>query len=166
MIPLNRISMQNPCFCYTYGAVAKAQTPNTRITMTCMSQTTNGKSEWRLCQAIHISLLSKKVLSNALSRHETNFSFSFAFFLGGVLLLFCYRLKRSAEQIDDRIVEVHWDPVLSRWRMMRFRSDKPNGNHISVVENIIQSIAEGVEKETVSFIFYFLITFRIEWVHI
>jgi mRNA guanylyltransferase len=62
-----------------------------------------------------------------------------------------YRLKKSAEQIDDRIVEVHWDPVLSRWRMMRFRSDKPNGNHITVVENIIQSIAEGVEKETVSF---------------
>ena len=62
-----------------------------------------------------------------------------------------YRLKRSAEQIDDRIVEVHWDPVLLRWRMMRFRDDKPNGNHITVVENIIQSIAEGVEKETVSF---------------
>ncbi|KAF8809031.1 mRNA guanylyltransferase [Phlegmacium glaucopus] len=57
-------------------------------------------------------------------------------------------LKMSGEQIDDRIVEVHWDPVLSRWRMMRFRDDKPNGNHITVVENIIQSIAEGVEKET------------------
>lgn len=66
---------------------------------------------------------------------------------------FCYRLKKSAEQVDDRIVEVHWDPVLSRWRMMRFRDDKPNGNHISVVENIIQSIAEGVDKETVGFFF-------------
>ena len=80
-------------------------------------------------------------------RHETNSS---CFLLLWVLL---YRLKRSAEQVDDRIVEVHWDPVLSRWRMMRFRSDKPNGNHITVVENIIQSIAEGVEKETVSFLF-------------
>jgi len=59
-------------------------------------------------------------------------------------------LKRSGEQIDDRIVEVHWDPEMSRWRMMRFRDDKPNGNHRSVVENIIQSIAEGVEKEAVS----------------
>lgn len=59
-------------------------------------------------------------------------------------------MKLSGEQIDDRIVEVHWDTVNSHWRMMRFRDDKPNGNHRSVVENIIQSIAEGVEKEAVS----------------
>ncbi|RDB22263.1 mRNA-capping enzyme subunit alpha [Hypsizygus marmoreus] len=57
------------------------------------------------------------------------------------------KLKASREQIDDRIVEVHWDPVVSHWRMMRFRDDKPNGNHKSVVENIIQSIVDGVEKE-------------------
>ena len=63
-----------------------------------------------------------------------------------------YRLKKSAEQVDDRIVEVHWDSVLSRWRMMRFRDDKPNGNHVTVVENIIQSIADGVEKEKVGFL--------------
>ncbi|KAF8969639.1 mRNA capping enzyme, catalytic domain-containing protein [Flammula alnicola] len=56
-------------------------------------------------------------------------------------------LKRSGEQVDDRVVEVHWDPSISRWRMMRFRDDKPHGNHKSVVENIIQSIADGVEKE-------------------
>ncbi|KAF5358486.1 hypothetical protein D9756_001340 [Leucocoprinus leucothites] len=58
------------------------------------------------------------------------------------------RLKQSGEQIDDRIVEVHWELEHSRWRMMRFRDDKPNGNHISVIEKIIQSIADGVEKET------------------
>ncbi|KAF8891311.1 mRNA capping enzyme [Infundibulicybe gibba] len=56
-------------------------------------------------------------------------------------------MKRSGEQIDDRIVEVHWDTALGRWRMMRFRDDKPNGNHQNVVENIIQSIADGVEKD-------------------
>lgn len=57
------------------------------------------------------------------------------------------RLKQSGEQIDDRIVEVHWEVDHSRWRMMRFRNDKPNGNHLSIVGKIIQSIADGVEKE-------------------
>lgn len=58
-------------------------------------------------------------------------------------------LKQSGEQIDDRIVEVHWEVDHSRWRMMRFRNDKPNGNHLSIVGKIIQSIADGVEKEAV-----------------
>ncbi|KAL4067692.1 mRNA capping enzyme [Scleroderma citrinum] len=56
------------------------------------------------------------------------------------------KMKLSGEQVDDRIVEVHWDPELSRWRMMRFRDDKPHGNYRTVVEKIIQSIADGVEK--------------------
>jgi mRNA guanylyltransferase len=64
-----------------------------------------------------------------------------------------YRLKESGEQVDDRIVEVHWDVDNARWRMMRFRDDKPNGNHISVVENIISSIMDGVEKDVVSSIY-------------
>ncbi|KAJ7940468.1 hypothetical protein B0H13DRAFT_2299468 [Mycena leptocephala] len=58
------------------------------------------------------------------------------------------RMKSSGEQYDDRIVEVHWDPAQSHWRMMRFRDDKPNGNYRKVVENIISSIADGVEKDT------------------
>lgn len=32
---------------------------------------------------------------------------------------------------------------------MRFRDDKPDGNFKTVVENIVQSIAEGVEKDVV-----------------
>ncbi|KAI0093972.1 mRNA capping enzyme, catalytic domain-containing protein [Irpex rosettiformis] len=56
-------------------------------------------------------------------------------------------MKASGEQMDDRIVEVHWDTSVKGWRMMRFRDDKPNGNHQSVVDNIIKSIADGVEKD-------------------
>lgn len=57
------------------------------------------------------------------------------------------RLKTEGDQLDDRVVEVHWDKQLGVWRMMRFRDDKPNGNHKSVVEAIIKSIADGVEKD-------------------
>ncbi|KAI0281354.1 mRNA capping enzyme [Russula aff. rugulosa BPL654] len=56
-------------------------------------------------------------------------------------------MKANGEQVDDRIVEVCWNPVDEHWRMMRFRDDKPQGNHRSVVENVIQSIADGVEKD-------------------
>lgn len=59
-------------------------------------------------------------------------------------------MKASGEQLDERVVEVHWDPEREYWRMMRFRDDKPKGNFKSVVENIIQSIADGVEKDAVS----------------
>ena len=62
---------------------------------------------------------------------------------------FCPSMKANGEQVDDRIVEVCWDPVGEHWRMMRFRDDKPQGNHRSVVENVIQSIADGVEKDVV-----------------
>jgi len=58
-------------------------------------------------------------------------------------------MKVNGEQVDDRIVEVCWDPITEHWRMMRFRDDKPQGNHRSVVENVIQSIADGVEKDMV-----------------
>lgn len=58
-------------------------------------------------------------------------------------------MKLDGEQIDDRIVEVHWDAEREGWRMMRFRDDKPAGNHRSVVDKIINSIADGVEKDAV-----------------
>ncbi|KAJ7271943.1 mRNA capping enzyme, catalytic domain-containing protein [Mycena haematopus] len=57
------------------------------------------------------------------------------------------KMKSSGEQYDDRIVEVHWEPTHSRWRWMRFRSDKLNGNHKSTVDKILISIADGVEKD-------------------
>jgi hypothetical protein len=69
-------------------------------------------------------------------------------------------MKLSGEQVDDRIVEVHWDPTLDRWRMLRFRDDKPHGNYRTVVDNIIQSIADGVEKSMVGplFVYLYLLT--------
>ncbi|TCD64151.1 Dcp1p-Dcp2p decapping enzyme complex alpha subunit [Steccherinum ochraceum] len=57
------------------------------------------------------------------------------------------KLKSDGDQLDDRVVEVHWDVDNECWRMMRFRDDKPNGNHKSVVDGIIKSIADGVEKD-------------------
>jgi hypothetical protein len=65
-------------------------------------------------------------------------------------IYFLLSLKANGEQIDDRIVEVHWNPVGEHWRMMRFRDDKPHGNHRSIVEDIVKSIEDGVEKDTVS----------------
>ncbi|CAL1705163.1 unnamed protein product [Somion occarium] len=59
------------------------------------------------------------------------------------------RMKASGEQLDERIVEVHWDPAKECWRLMRFRDDKPAGNHKTVVDAIIKSIADGVEKDEV-----------------
>jgi len=57
------------------------------------------------------------------------------------------RMKASGDQYDDRIVEVAWNSKQQKWRFLRFRDDKHDGNHISVVENIIESIQDGVEIE-------------------
>ena len=58
-------------------------------------------------------------------------------------------MKVSGEHFEDRIVEVCWDSVAEGWKMMRFRDDKPAGNHLKTVESVILSIRDGVEKETV-----------------
>ncbi|KAJ9094494.1 hypothetical protein QFC21_006033 [Naganishia friedmannii] len=57
-------------------------------------------------------------------------------------------IKESGVQWDERIVECHWDPEYDSWRFMRFRDDKTDGNHWSVVQKIIESIRDGVELET------------------
>lgn len=59
-------------------------------------------------------------------------------------------MKASGAQFDDRIVEVTWDPARKSWKFMRFRDDKQDGNHISVVQNVIESITDGVEIDQVS----------------
>ncbi|WWD15737.1 hypothetical protein CI109_100159 [Kwoniella shandongensis] len=55
------------------------------------------------------------------------------------------RVKESGEQLDDRVVEVCWDSERGTWKMLRTRDDKPNANHKSIMEKIIQSIEDGVE---------------------
>lgn len=94
----------------------------TSSTTSCTLRMTNGRGRLFALAVFHIHLISR------------------------ISLL---RMKASNDQLDDRIVEVHWDPDLEHWRMMRFRDDKPNGNHKSVVDNIIKSIADGVEKDAV-----------------
>jgi len=54
-------------------------------------------------------------------------------------------MKESREEFDNRIVEVTWDADRQAWRMLRFRDDKPHGNHKSIVEKILISIEDGVE---------------------
>jgi len=77
-------------------------------------------------------------------------------------------MKASGEQFDDRVVECSWDPnggplEASQkangangeldstrppcWRLHRIRDDKHDGNHTTIVQKIIQSIVDGVEKD-------------------
>ncbi|KAI1306628.1 mRNA capping enzyme [Xylaria venustula] len=55
-------------------------------------------------------------------------------------------LKALGDPLDERIVEVYMD-AQKRWRFYRFRDDKNDGNHISVVNSVIESIRDGVTQE-------------------
>ncbi len=59
-------------------------------------------------------------------------------------------MKASGEQYDDRLVEVAWNIKDQNWTFLRFRDDKDSGNHISVIQNMIASIRDGVESPEVS----------------
>lgn len=124
MIQRNLIFMPNLCFCCMYGLGVTVMSS----LMKCMLRTRSGNG------SSFFSILSPL------------FNYPSCVCVGTYHGL---SLKQGGEQIDDRIVEVHWEIDHSRWRMMRFRNDKPNGNHLSIVDNIIQSIADGVEKEAV-----------------
>lgn len=58
--------------------------------------------------------------------------------------------------MDGKIIECNYDPQLqqelnlkSPWRFMRYRDDKPDGNHQSTVNNVLRSIQDAVSKEEV-----------------
>ena len=61
-----------------------------------------------------------------------------------------HRWKESGEQVDNRVVEVVWDKENEVWRKERFRDDKVEGNYKDVVNSILISIRDGVEKSVVS----------------
>ncbi|PLW05425.1 hypothetical protein PCASD_25263 [Puccinia coronata f. sp. avenae] len=53
--------------------------------------------------------------------------------------------KERREQLDNRVVEVVWDPFMQTWRILRFRDDKKHGNCCAVVFSTLDSIRDGVE---------------------
>jgi len=55
-------------------------------------------------------------------------------------------LKSLGDPLDERVVEVYMDRE-KRWRFYRFRDDKFEGNHISVVNSVIESIRDGVSRD-------------------
>lgn len=55
------------------------------------------------------------------------------------------KLIARNEPLDDRVVECYMDDK-KQWRFHRFRDDKENGNHISTVESVIESIRDRVTE--------------------
>ncbi|ODV63775.1 mRNA guanylyltransferase [Ascoidea rubescens DSM 1968] len=55
-------------------------------------------------------------------------------------------LKSLNEPLNGRIVEARKNKN-DTWTMLRFRDDKVNGNHVSVVTKILGSINDGVSKQ-------------------
>lgn len=55
-------------------------------------------------------------------------------------------MKALQIPLDDKIVECVMDDQ-KRWRFSRFRDDKKDGNHISVVHSVMECIQDAVEQE-------------------
>lgn len=52
-------------------------------------------------------------------------------------------MKALSIPLDDRIVECAMDEQ-KRWKFLRFREDKKDGNHVSVVHSVLESIEDAV----------------------
>lgn len=57
------------------------------------------------------------------------------------------QLKSLEEPINGRIVECTKDQETGAWKFLRFRDDKLNGNHTSVVQKVLESISDSVKIE-------------------
>lgn len=62
--------------------------------------------------------------------------------------------KEAKVQLDDHIVECAWHPpsyhdTVPTWHIKRIRDDKVRANHYTTVDNVVQSILDGVELEQV-----------------
>lgn len=55
-------------------------------------------------------------------------------------------LKQSGEKFNGRIAECRKDEN-GDWKMLRFRDDKVNGNHATVVGKVLRSIKDAVTQE-------------------
>ena len=56
-------------------------------------------------------------------------------------------LKSMEEPLNGRIVECSKDQETGAWKLLRFRDDKLNGNHVSVVQKVLESISDSVSLE-------------------
>ena len=59
-------------------------------------------------------------------------------------------LKNLEEPLNGRIVECTKDQDTGMWKLLRFRDDKLNGNHVSVVQKVLESINDNVSIEDLS----------------